>query len=90
METYNKELCGERHERIDSTLEKHGEQIDSLEKCTIKLTQMIENHDMMCKDNYKRITKIENKPSDIVGKIMGYALGALFGALASYLGQSFV
>lgn len=84
MEGYNKELCEERHSRIEDRLCKHGEQIDSLEKCVIKLTEMIERHDNECKDCDKRINEIEAKPMATLGKIFGYALTAALGALSSW------
>lgn len=88
-EGYNKELCCERHERIDSLLEKQSEQIDSLEKCTIKLTQMIERHDLLCEENEKKVNSIMNKPAYIIGNIIGYALSAGIGAVAAHFLQNY-
>ena len=85
MEQYNKELCEERHSRIEDRLLKHGEQIDSLEKCVIKLTEMIERYDNECKESIKRINEIEEKPVIMAGKILGYALTAVLGALSSWI-----
>lgn len=89
MEGYNKELCEERHARIEERLSKHGEQIDSLEKCVIKLTEMIERHDNECKDSDQRISAIETKPMATIGKICGYAATAILGALSSWIVQYF-
>ena len=89
MENYNKELCEERHSRIEERLAKHGRQIDSLEKCVIKLTEMIERHDNECKDTGKRISAIEARPAATLGKVCGYAATALFGALSGWILQYF-
>ncbi|MBE6547740.1 MAG: hypothetical protein E7667_02515 [Ruminococcaceae bacterium] len=85
MENYNKELCEERHIRIEDRLTKHGQQIDSLEKCVIKLTEMIERHDNECKDSDKRLSAIETKPMATIGKVCGYAATAIFGALSGWI-----
>lgn len=85
MENYNKELCEERHCRIEDRLDKYSEQIDSLEKCVIKLTQMIERYDNESKDNVKRIHAIETKPLAMIGKIAGYAATAILGALSTWV-----
>ena len=89
MEQYNKELCEERHSRIEDRLLKHGEQIDSLEGCIIKLTEMIERHDNECKESARRISEIESRPVMVLGKIMGYTLMAILGAISSWLVQYF-
>lgn len=82
---FNKELCSERHERIEHELEKREEKIDSLEKCTIKLTQMIDKHEMMCEEHKNRIQKLEGRPIGVTLKILGYAVSAFLGAVATYL-----
>ena len=82
---YNHALCDERHRHIDSCLEKHGAQIDSLEKCTIQLTQMIRKYDERLDDHQKRLSLIESKPGKALDRLVGYCLSALFGALAAYL-----
>ena len=89
MEGYNKELCEERHSRIEDRLSKHSERIDSLEKCVIKLTEMIERHDNECKDSDQRLSAIETKPMATIGRIFGYAATAILGAISSWLVQYF-
>lgn len=88
MEGYNKELCEERHERIEERLTKHGEQIDSLEKCVIKLTEMIERYDSS-KCIGQPITITQSRPAVTVGKVCGYTVTAVLGALSSWLIQYF-
>lgn len=85
MENYNKELCEERHCRIEDRLDKYSEQIDSLEKCVIKLTQMMERYDNESKDNGERLHAIETKPLATIGKIVGYAATAILGALSTWI-----
>lgn len=82
---YKRVLCEERHERIETRLCKHGEQIDSLEKCTIKLTEMVERYDQMAERQYARIDALERKPGQIMERAIGYALSVALGALASAL-----
>lgn len=89
MEGYNKELCEERHARIEERLCKHGEQIDSLEKCVIKLTEMAERHDNECDSTMKRLTVVEGKPMATLWKICGYAITAVLGAASTWLAQYF-
>lgn len=82
---YNHALCDERHKHIDSRLDKHGAQIDSLEKCTIQLTQMIRKYDERLDDHQKRLSLIESKPGKLMENLVWYCLSALFGAIAAYL-----
>ncbi len=79
---FNRELCRERHENISRELREDDERIDCLEKCTIKLTQMIEKYDLRLDDHQRRITAIETKPVKFVEKMIWYAVSALLGALA--------
>lgn len=88
-EEFNKELCEERHARIEERLSRQEQKIDSLEKCVIKLTEMIERHDNECKDSDIRISAIEAKPMATVGKICGYAATAILGAISSWIVQYF-
>lgn len=88
-EEFNKELCEERHSRIEERLSKQEQQIDSLEKCVIKLTEMAERHDNECKESGIRISAIESKPMVTIGKICGYAATAILGALSSWIVQYF-
>lgn len=83
---YNKELCEERHERIEERLTKHGEQIDSLEKCVIKLTEMMERYDSTT-GMLSQLGKGEPKPFATFSKVCGYTVIAVLGALSSWLVQ---
>lgn len=85
---FNKELCSERHEHIEHELEKHGEKIDSLEKCTIQLTQMIDKHEEICDEHSHKLHELEGRPIGMVLKILGYAASAFAGAAATYLFNS--
>ncbi len=89
MESYNKELCEERHMRIEERLCKHGEQIDSLEKCVIKLTEMVERFDRESLENTKRLDNVESRPLTTFGKVCGYTGSAFLGALSTWLIQYF-
>lgn len=82
---YKRALCEERHERIEARLTKHGEQIDSLEKCTIKLTEMVTRYDRLVQQSDARITSLERKPGLALERAIGYALSGALGALASAL-----
>ncbi len=82
---YNHALCDERHSRIEARLEKHGAQIDSLEKCTIQLTQMIKKYDERIDDQQKRLSLLESKPGKFFESLIGYVCSALLGALAAHL-----
>ena len=86
---YKRVLCEERHDRIEARLAKHGDQIDSLEKCTIKLTEMVERYDQMAERQYARIDALERKPGQIWERAIGYALSVALGALASALAGFF-
>ena len=87
---YQRVLCEERHERIENRLAKHGEQIDSLEKCTIKLTEMVDRYDRMVEQQHVRIQALERKPGQLLERAIGYALSVALGALASALAGYFL
>ena len=87
---YKRVLCEERHERIEARLSKHGEQIDSLEKCTIKLTEMVDRYDQMVEQQHVRIQALERKPGQLLERAIGYALSVALGALASALAGYFL
>ena len=87
---YKRVLCEERHERIEARLSKHGEQIDSLEKCTIKLTEMVDRYDQMVEQQHVRIQALERRPGQILERAIGYALSVALGALASALAGYFL
>lgn len=82
---YRQELCRERHERIETRLGKHGDQIDSLEKCTIKLTEMVDRYDRMAQKQEARISALERKPGLLLEHVLGYAASAVLGAIGSAL-----
>ena len=82
---YRQELCKERHERIETRLGKHGEQISSLEKCTIKLTEMMDRYDQLAQRQELRISALERKPGMWVEHVLGYAASAVLGAIGSAL-----
>ena len=82
---YKEVLCDERHERIEARLSKHGEQIDSLEKCTIKLTEMVDRYDQLAQRQEARIAALESKPGLLLEHVIGYAASAVLGALGSAL-----
>lgn len=85
QQDYNKQLCSERHERIEARLGKHGEQIDSLEKCTIKLTEMVDRYDKLAQRQEERITALESRPGLLIEHVLGYAASAILGAIGSAL-----
>ena len=87
---YKRVLCEERHERIEARLGKHGEQIDSLEKCTIKLTEMVDRYDQLAQRQETRIAALERKPGLVLERAIGYALSVVLGALASALAGYFL
>ncbi len=87
---YKRALCEERHERIEARLGKHGEQIDSLEKCTIKLTEMVDRYDQLAQQTDARVTALERKPGMVLERAIGYALSVVLGALASALAGYFL
>ena len=82
---YKEVLCDERHERIEARLGKHGEQIDSLEKCTIKLTEMVDRYDKLAQRQEERISALESRPGLLVEHVLGYAASAILGAIGSAL-----
>ena len=85
QQDYKQVLCKERHERIDSRLNKHGEQIDSLEKCTIKLTEMVDRYDRLAERQEERISALESKPGLLLEHVIGYTASAILGAAGSAL-----
>ena len=87
---YQHVLCKERHDRIEARLTKHGEQIDSLEKCTIKLTEMVDRYDQLAQRQEGRIAALERKPLMLWERAIGYALSVALGALASALAGYFL
>ena len=87
---YKEVLCDERHDRIEARLTKHGEQIDSLEKCTIKLTEMVDRYDRLAQGQEARIAALERKPGLVLERAIGYALSVVLGALASALAGYFL
>ena len=87
---YKRVLCEERHERIEARLGKHGEQIDSLEKCTIKLTEMVDRYDKFAQRQEERITALESRPGLLVEHVLGYAASAILGAVGSALVSHFL
>lgn len=89
MESYNKELCEERHHRTNEALERHEMKIENLEKCTRKLEPMVENRELICSESRKRLKKIERRPAEIFIKTVTYAASIIAGALASLLIQYF-
>lgn len=82
---YKELLCDERHERIEARLAKHGEQIDSLEKCTIKLTEMVDRYDQLAQQQQASISTLQSKPGMLIEYVISYALAAVAGAIASAL-----
>ena len=82
---YQRVLCEERHERIENRLAKHGEQIDSLEKCTIKLTEMVDRYDKLAQRQEERISALESRPGLLIEHVLGYAASAILGAIGSAL-----
>lgn len=90
QQDYNQQLCSERHERIEARLGKHGEQIDSLEKCTIKLTEMVERYDQLVQRQEERISALESRPGLLIEHVLGYAASAILGAIGSALVSYFV
>ncbi len=87
---YKEVLCDERHDRIENRLTKHGEQIDSLEKCTIKLTEMVDRYDLLVQQQEARIRVLESKPGLWLEHIIGYVASAVLGALGSALAGYFL
>ncbi len=87
---YKRVLCEERHERIEARLSKHGEQIDSLEKCTIKLTEMVDRYDQLAQHQESRIAALERKPGLLMEHVLGYAASAVLGAIGSALVSYFL
>lgn len=82
---YKEVLCDERHDRIEARLTKHGEQIDSLEKCAIKLTEMVDRYDLLVSSQEARIRALERKPGLFFESVIGYVASAVLGALGSAL-----
>lgn len=85
MESFNKELCEERHHRTQEVLDKHESKIEDLERCTRKLEPMVENQELICMESRKRLKKIERRPTEMLIKISGYAASVIAGAVASFL-----
>ena len=87
---YKEVLCDERHERIETRLTKHGQQIDSLEKCTIKLTEMVDRYDQLAQRQEARITALEKKPGLLLEHVIAYVASAVLGAVGSALAAYFI
>lgn len=87
---YKQVLCEERHERIEARLGKHGEQIDSLEKCTIKLTEMVDRYDQLAQRQEERIAALESRPRLLIEHVIGYTASAVLGAFGSALAGYFL
>lgn len=80
---FNKELCEERHEKIDESLDRFGDDIGNLEKCTIKLTELIDRFDKSLSDQDMRISILEKRPAETVRRCIAYILTALAGAASA-------
>lgn len=87
MESFNKELCDERHRRTNEVLERHEDKIEDLEKCTRKLEPMVENQKIICSESRRRLKRIERRPAEILIKTVSYAASVIAGAIASFLIQ---
>ena len=87
MENYNKELCEERHARTQEALEKHEAKIENLERCTSKLEPIIELQHEQCEKSLKAISRMEKRPSLILGKAVTHAISVLAGAIAVWILQ---
>lgn len=85
---YNRELCNERHDRLDDLLDRTTEQIDHLEKCTIILTELVERFDKTLTAQGERIETMEKEPFRNLKRAVGYLVGAIAGVLAGMLMNS--
>lgn len=75
------EVCNLRAGQTEKRVQKHGEQIDDIKECVIKLTQLTEQHSLQITEHDKRIKQIENAPS----RLWGMIINALIVAGASIL-----
>ncbi len=87
MENYNKELCEERHARTQETLDKHEIKIENLEKCTSKLEPEVKLQHDQCEQSLNAISKMEKRPSAILGRAVTHVISAMAGALAAWILQ---
>ena len=85
MESFNKELCEERHHRTQEVLDKHESKIEDLERCTRKLEPMVENQELICLESRKQLKRIERRPTEMLLKVSGYVASVIAGAIASVL-----
>ena len=75
---------------MKTALPSTGSKIDSLEKCTIKLTEMVDRYDRLAQGQEARIAALERKPGLVLERAIGYALSVVLGALASALAGYFL
>ena len=80
-----RELCEWMSERTEARLTKHGETIDELKECTVKLTQILEVHNEKLSDYGERLIHLERRPTRWVDRVAAALLSALAAALVSFL-----
>lgn len=74
----------------DKRIESHGDEIDELKECVVRLTALQEAHTAWQKDADDRITALESVPARRWETVTNYALTAAlafcFGIVASHFG----
>lgn len=79
------ELCDRTVERTEARLAKHGETLDELKDCTVRLTQIAEAHNEKLHDYGARLSHLERRPTHLMERIGTALLSALSAALVSLL-----
>jgi hypothetical protein len=67
---------------LDFDLHHVEEKLETLEICTVKLTDMIERHDKIIDEQKVKIEALEKHPGAMLQKLLWYAVSAVAGALA--------
>ena len=72
-----KKLYDERFERDKERLNKLEKLTEEVSKCSIRLSEMVENDRKDIEDHERRIDAIEHKPSDMWDKIISGIIAAV-------------
>ena len=84
-QTVTRERCDLMTERTERRLEKHGETIDELKTCTVKLTEMLAVHNEKLSDYGARLITLESRPGRLLDRVGTALISALATAAVALL-----
>ena len=82
----SRDLCEVMTERMETRLNKHGETLDELKTCAVRLTEIAEAHNEKLSDYGRRLGILERNPA----RFLERAVTALLTALAAALVATFI